>query len=106
MLAGPARIGDLWAGFAVNDCTDPSGDPIVVYDQLADRWILSQFTTRGPRYYDCVAVSQSGDPTGAYYRYAFVTQPDPELPGGTFLDRKSTHLNSSHERRSRMPSSA
>ena len=85
VLAGPARIGDLWAGFAVNDCTDPSGDPIVVYDQLADRWILSQFTTRGPKYYDCVAVSQSGDPTGAYYRYAFVTQPDPELSGGTFF---------------------
>jgi hypothetical protein len=85
MLAGPTAIGDLWAGFAVEDCTDPSGDPIVLYDQLEDRWILSQFTTRGPKYYDCVAVSQTGDPTGAYYRYAFVTQPDPELPGGTFF---------------------
>jgi len=41
LLVGPADIGSLWAGFAVPDCTDPSGDPIVVYDQLADRWILS-----------------------------------------------------------------
>ena len=57
----------------------------MVYDQLEDRWLLSQFTTRGPMYYDCVAISQTGDPTGAYYRYAFVTQPDPELPGGTFF---------------------
>jgi hypothetical protein len=85
LLVGPVPIGDLWAGFAVNDCTDPSGDPVVLYDQLEDRWILTQFTTRGPMYYDCVAISQTGDPTGAYYRYAFVTQPDPELPGGTFF---------------------
>ena len=38
--------GTLWAGFAVADCTDPSGDPVVLYDQFADRWLLSQFTTR------------------------------------------------------------
>ena len=84
-LAGPFAIGDLWAGFPIEDCTDPSGDPIVVYDQLVNRWILSQFTTRGPKYYDCVAVSKTPDPTGEYYRYAFVTQSDPELPGGTFF---------------------
>ena len=84
-LLGPVDTGTLWANFAVPDCTDPSGDPIVLYDQLEDRWILTQFTTRGPKYYDCVAISQTGDPTGAYYRYAFVTQPDPELPGGTFF---------------------
>jgi hypothetical protein len=72
-LTGPTKLGDLWAGFAINDCTDPSGDPIVVYDQLEDRWLLSQFTTRGPEFFNCVAISQTGDPTGAYYRYAFST---------------------------------
>jgi hypothetical protein len=76
-LLGPVDTGELWNGFPIEDCTDPSGDPIVLYDQLADRWILSQFTTRGnPYYYNCVAISQTGDPTGAYYRYAFVTQED------------------------------
>jgi hypothetical protein len=84
-LLGPLPIGSVWEGFAIEDCTDPSGDPVVLYDQLEDRWLLSQFTTRGPKYYDCVAISQTGDPTGAYYRYAFVTQPDPDLPGGTFF---------------------
>jgi hypothetical protein len=73
LLLGPVDTGTLWAGFPVEDCTDPSGDPIVLYDQLADRWILSQFTTRGPEYFNCVAISASGDPTGAYYRYAFST---------------------------------
>jgi hypothetical protein len=71
LLLGPADIGTLWAGFAVDDCTEPSGDPIVVYDQLADRWILSQFTTAGPEYFNCVAISSTPDPTGSYYRYAF-----------------------------------
>jgi len=70
-LTGPTKLGDLWAGFAIPDCTDPSGDPVVVYDQLEDRWLLTQFTTRGPIFYNCVAISQTGDPTGAYFRYAF-----------------------------------
>ncbi len=83
LLLGPVDTGTLWANFPVEDCTDPSGDPIVLYDQFADRWLLSQFTTRGPKYYDCVAISQTPDPTGAYYRYAFITQPDPDLEGGT-----------------------
>jgi hypothetical protein len=79
-LLGPVDTGTLWAGFAVDDCTDASGDPIVLHDQFADRWILSQFTTRGlddptgqAPFYNCVAISQTPDPTGAYYRYAFTT---------------------------------
>jgi hypothetical protein len=71
-LLGPLTLGTLWEGF-LEDCTDLSGDPVVLYDQLADRWILTQFTTRGPIYYNCVAISQTGDPTGAYFRYAFST---------------------------------
>ena len=74
-LLGPVDTGTLWTGFAIPDCTDPSGDPVVLYDQLEDRWLLSQFTTRGPIFYNCVAISQTGDPTGAYFRYAFSAGP-------------------------------
>jgi hypothetical protein len=79
LLLGPVDTGTLWAGFPVTDCTDPSGDPIVVHDQVADRWILSQFTTSGLSdptrpFWNCVAISQTPDPTGAYYRYAFETE--------------------------------
>jgi hypothetical protein len=73
LLLGPVDTGTLWSNFPVTDCTDPSGDPIVLYDQFVDRWILTQFTTRGPEYFDCVAISTTGDPTGSYYRYAFST---------------------------------
>jgi hypothetical protein len=70
---GPADTGTLWQGFSVPDCTDPSGDPVVVYDEISNRWILTQFTTAGPEYFNCVAVSTTGDPLGSYYRYAFST---------------------------------
>ena len=91
LLLGPVDTGTLWDGFPVPDCTDPSGDPVVLYDQFSDRWLLSQFTTRGlddPSlpFYNCVAISATPDPTGAYYRYAFKTQADPEAPtGGSFF---------------------
>jgi len=70
-LLGPVSIGSLWNGFPVPDCTHNAGDPVVVYDKLEDRWILTEFTADGPIFWDCVAVSQTGDPTGAYFRYAF-----------------------------------
>jgi hypothetical protein len=70
-LLGPTPIGSLWDGFAISDCADASGDPIVLYDQTEDRWLLTQFTSAGPTYYNCVAISKTGDPTGEYFRYAF-----------------------------------
>ena len=81
LLLGPVDTGTLWANFPIDECTEPSGDPIVVYDQFADRWILTQFTTRGINFpdeplnlfYNCVAISTTGDPTGSYFRYAFTT---------------------------------
>ncbi len=78
LLYGPMDTGTLWQDFPIEDCTDPSGDPIVVYDDVANRWILTQFTTRGMAdptlpFYNCVAVSTTSDPLGSYYRYAFTT---------------------------------
>jgi uncharacterized repeat protein (TIGR01451 family) len=53
------------------------GDPTVVYDPMADRWIIADFawadTQNGP-YYECIAVSQTGDPvSGGWYMYAVRT---------------------------------
>jgi len=81
LLAGPIDTGSLWAGFAIPDCTDPSGDPVVLYDKFEDRWLLSQFTTSGlsdptKPFWNCVAVSTTSDPTGTYFRYAFETTSD------------------------------
>jgi hypothetical protein len=72
-LLGPLGLDTIWADFAVPDCQDFGGDPIVLYDEIADRWLLSQLTFQGPIFYDCVAVSTTGDPTGSYFRYAFTS---------------------------------
>ncbi len=75
VVFGPVANNTLWSGFG-GDCeTDNAGDPIVLYDQFHDRWILSQFTSpgSGPPFYNCVAISQTSDPTGAYYRWAIST---------------------------------
>jgi hypothetical protein len=64
----------LWSDFGGPCATTNDGDPIVLFDQLAGRWLLSQFALpnypAGP-FYQCIAVSQTADPAGAYYRYAF-----------------------------------
>jgi hypothetical protein len=74
-LAGPFDLGSLWQDFPITDCAGESGDPVVLYDQLTDRWLLTQFTSAGPNYWNCVAISTSGDPTGTYFRYAFPAGP-------------------------------
>ena len=74
VLAGPTSTQELFEPLGgVCGVTD-RGDPVVFYDQLADRWVLTQFgfidVAAGP-YYECIAVSSTGDPTGEYYLYAF-----------------------------------
>ena len=67
----PKQGNVVWQGFGGRCQSDNDGDPIVQYDQLADRWILTQFAVSATPYTQCVAVSTSPDPTGSYFRYAF-----------------------------------
>ena len=71
-LYGPVDFQTVFGGFPGACGTENSGDPIVVYDGLADRWVLSQFAIPAAGdMYECVAVSATADPLGAYHRYAF-----------------------------------
>ncbi|WP_117213699.1 hypothetical protein [Allorhizocola rhizosphaerae] len=66
-------IGSIFTGLpGTHNCEGNHGDPIVLHDQLANRWLLTQFTASSP-YFLCVAVSQTANPTGAYWLYAFST---------------------------------
>ncbi len=72
LLAGPTLGNTLWMGFGGGCETNNNGDPIVVYDKLANRWVLSQFSVGGgPPFLQCVAVSTTPDATGSYNRYSF-----------------------------------
>ena len=81
-VLGPMPMNELWAGTGTSCEVTNDGDPIVRYDEIADRWIITQFALPlfndlypAPFSYpfaECIAVSQTGDPTGDYYLYEFV----------------------------------
>jgi hypothetical protein len=77
---GPAAIHTLWPGFGGlcefggNTPTfADGGDPVVLYDHLAGRWLVTQlqFDTTFTHIAQCLAVSTTSDATGAYNRYEF-----------------------------------
>ena len=68
-LAGPTSILTLFAPLG-GVCAGTDGDPIVLYDRPADRWLISMIGSSGA-FGECIAVSKSNDPTGAYYLYAY-----------------------------------
>jgi len=74
LVAGPTELGSLWSP------TDPAatggyGDPIIMYDHIANRWFLSQLALPdGPYsqpFYLAIAISKTSDPAGQYYVYTF-----------------------------------
>jgi hypothetical protein len=79
-IYGPVPTNTLWSGFGGGCESNDDGDATVVYDKLAGRWIISQFSVSTTPYLQCVAVSTSGDPTGSYYRYSFSYSNFPDYP--------------------------
>ncbi|MFC4635614.1 GEVED domain-containing protein [Dokdonia ponticola] len=72
VLAGPTSLGNF-----IGDGQN-SGDPIIMYDQLADRWFVSQFNTSNNGL--AIAISETPDPTGAYFLYEFPLSSFPDYP--------------------------
>ena len=67
---GPVPINTLFQPLGGRCASDNDGDPVVVFDKLAQRWVISQFAVTTTPYYQCVAVSQTADATGGYNLYA------------------------------------
>lgn len=68
-VAGPTNMNKLFGTVAGTDCN--SGDPIILYDEMADRWLAAEFSICNKPYYMLVAVSASNNPTGKWYQYSF-----------------------------------
>src|SRR5687767_12841254 len=98
-IAGPIAMHNLFAGFGGACAVDvyntgdafKHADPVVVYDHAADRWFLTYFAWDESfpdssglyfHYYQCIAISETSDATGAYYRYAFETPEMADTWGG------------------------
>ncbi len=63
----------LWTEFGVSS----EGDPIILYDEESDRWIITEFTDPANI---LIAVSVSSDPLGEYNVYNFSTPSFPDYP--------------------------
>jgi len=73
-VLGPNSLASLWSGFGGACENFGFGDPTVVFDKIANRWVITQFASRNgniPITDYCVAVSTTDDATGAYNRYGF-----------------------------------
>lgn len=83
LVAGPFPGNTFWDGFGGVCESDNSGDPIVLYDRYADRWVFSQFTTSSSDGHQCFAISKDNKPfpdagesaADQYHRYDFVVSP-------------------------------
>lgn len=75
LVAGPTFLDSLGSG----NCASGLGDPVALYDRLAGRWLLSEFSASGNRL--CVYVSQTSDPiSGGWYNYDFAAPGFPDYP--------------------------
>jgi N-acetylneuraminic acid mutarotase len=85
-LSGPTSYNSFFSGLTGTPCANANdGDPYVIYDQAADRWLISDFafpSFPGSSFWQCIGISQTPDPvSGGWFLYAL--QVDPANP--TFL---------------------
>ena len=71
LLSGPTNFGTFFAALGGN-CAAGASDPIVLYDRAADRWLISDigYTGSAP-FLECIGISKTNDPTGAYFLYSY-----------------------------------
>ena len=84
VLGGPYDTNTLWSALGTsNDCyVNDDGDGIVKFDQLAQRWLITQFQVTTTPFHQCMAISQTADATGSWTVFEFVANP----PHGYFGD--------------------
>jgi hypothetical protein len=82
-LSGPTSFNSFFSGLTGTPCTNANdGDPYVIYDQAAGRWLISDFafpSFPGSSFWQCIGVSQTPNPvSGGWFLYAI--QIDPANP--------------------------
>jgi hypothetical protein len=80
LIAGPFAGTNFWKGFGAPCETSNDGDIIIQWDKTNHRWLAAQNVFSPTPYMTCVAVSQTADATGSYFRYAFPQPGFPDYP--------------------------
>ncbi|MBN2728058.1 MAG: immunoglobulin domain-containing protein [Bacteroidales bacterium] len=76
IVAGPTNFNTLFTG--VTGASYNDGDPIILWDEQANRWFAAEFSISGPNDYMLIAVSQTSDPTGSWYRWSYDVDDTPD----------------------------
>ncbi|HTZ97555.1 MAG TPA: hypothetical protein VMB18_14230 [Terriglobales bacterium] len=76
VVLGATPITAIWSGFGGPCESSPGGDPVVLWDKAAQRWLVTELAFSFTDDFQCVAVSTTSDATGGYYRYAFNEGPN------------------------------
>lgn len=69
LVAGPTNMNLLFGTVTGSGCND--GDPLILYDEQASRWLAVEFSICGANDYMLIAVSTTSDPTGTWNKYSF-----------------------------------
>ncbi|MFZ4547746.1 MAG: fibronectin type III domain-containing protein, partial [Bacteroidales bacterium] len=69
LLAGPTNMNLLFGSVTGANYND--GDPLILFDEQADRWLAVEFSISGSNDYMLIAVSTTNNPTGTWYQYSF-----------------------------------
>ncbi len=79
--AGPSDLNTIFDQ-TLPGATRNDGDPIVLWDEQADRWLYAEFSvpslSGGGNDYMLIAVSTTNDPTGTWYSWAFDVDDPPD----------------------------
>jgi len=77
VAAGPSDLNSIFnSSLPGAGCND--GDPIVLWDEKANKWFYSEFSLCGSNDYMLIAVSQTDDPTGAWWSWSFDVDDTPD----------------------------
>jgi len=76
LLAGPTNMNLLFGSVTGANCND--GDPLILYDDQASRWLAVEFSLCGSNDRMLIAVSTTSDPTSTWYQYSFDVADTPD----------------------------
>ena len=72
-ITDPISANTLWSSIGFSS----AGDPIILYDQENDRWIITEFPSGNQL---LLAISETSDPMGSWMAYNFGTPNFPDYP--------------------------
>ena len=97
LLAGPTNMNLLFGSVTGANCND--GDPLILFDEMANRWLAVEFSLCGSTDRMLIAVSTTNDPTGTWYQYSFDVDDMPDYekfgiwPDGYYMGSNNSSTN-------------